>query len=106
MGSNLDQGEGGARRQKSSGDHQAQGEGGAKKGPSISQRGGEIPPVVPKGSSRTGDHLTPPAPWVSGPRTADRQGGTVRGHDRTSPVAGKSKSGSKDAQHPNVRTKK
>ncbi len=104
-GSYLEQGEGGARRMKSSGSHLDQGEGGARRGKSISQRGGEIPAVVPKGSSRSGDHLNPPGPWVRADRTADRQGGTVRGHDRTSPSAGKSKSGSKFAQHPNNKRK-
>lgn len=74
-------------------DNLAQGEGGArKKGPSISEKGGRIPANVPKSKSRSGDNKTPPRDWVAGPKTPDKQGGTSRGHDRTSPTAGKSKS--------------
>lgn len=87
---------------KKSGDHLSPtGEGGAKKGPSISQRGGSIPANV-KGSSRgSSDHLTPQRSDVAGPRTPQRGGHDRVGHDRVNPTAGKAKSGSKDAQHPN-----
>ena len=64
----------------------------------------------------TGDHMSPykpstrasgshmePGPNVPGTdKSAQRGGGNVGGSDRISPTAGKSKSGSKDAQHPNV----
>ncbi len=85
-GSHTAQGEGGARGQKTSGSHLEQGEGGAKA-------------VGPSGS-----HLRP-HPALSD-MTNDRQGGTKRGHDRTNPTAGKSKSGSKFSQHPNNRKTK
>lgn len=95
----LEQGEGGARgvkahgshtnpagptgafTKKSSGSHLEQGEGGA------------------RSTRPTGSH-TEPHPALTD-QTAVRGGGGVRGHDRTNPTAGKSKSGSKFAQHPN-----
>lgn len=73
----------GAGRSKSSGSHLAQGEGGA------------------RSTKAVGSH-TQPHPSLTD-MTSDRQGGTKRGHDRTNPTAGKSKSGSKFAQHPNNR---
>lgn len=56
---------------------------------------------------KAGSHLTPSAHYVPGSdKTSDKQGGSPGGHDRVSPTAGKSKSGSKNAQHPNVTVKK
>ena len=94
----LEQGEGGATRTKRTGSHlDPKGPTGAfKKGKGISERGGNIPPNVPKGSSRQGDHLVPPRPWVAGPKTAERSGGTPRGHDRTNPTAGRGNAGDKN----------
>lgn len=85
-GSKFDQGEGRARSTRPSGSKYAQGEGRAR-------------------STRvSGSHLTPyPS---STDMTSDRQGGTRRGHDRTNPLAGKGKSGSKFSQHPNLTTKR
>ena len=81
-GSHLAQSkEGGAFSSKASGSHLEQGEGGAK----------------PRGDS--GSHLDPHPSLTD--QTAVRGGGGVRGHDRTDPTAGKSKSGSKFSQHPN-----
>ncbi len=55
---------------------------------------------------KTGSNLTPSDWLVPGSdSTSDKQGGTPGGHDRISPTAGKSKSGSKNAQHPNVNAK-
>lgn len=85
-GSHTAQGAYGARSQKASGSHLDQGEGGAKAmGPS-------------------GSHLQPHPALTD--MTSDRQGGTVRGHDRTNPTAGKRKAGSHTAQHPNNRRSK
>lgn len=78
----------GAFKQKSSGSHLDQGEGGAK----------------PRAANAGGSHLTP-HPALSD-KTSVRGGGTRRGHDRTNPTAGKSKSGSKFSQHPNNRKSK
>lgn len=76
----------GANKSKASGDHLAQGEGGAR-------------------STRPGGSNTTPHPALTD-MTSVRGGGTKRGHDRTNPTAGKSKSGSKFAQHPNNRRSK
>jgi hypothetical protein len=54
-----------------------------------------------RSTKAVGSH-TQPHPSLTD-MTSDRQGGTKRGHDRTNPTAGKSKSGSKFAQHPNNR---
>jgi len=89
-GSHLDpKGEGRLRGgRKASGSHLDQGEGGAK----------------PRAANSGGSHLEP-HPALSD-KTSVRGGGTRRGHDRTNPNAGKSKSGSKFAQHPNNRKAK
>lgn len=86
-GSQYDQGEGGAFKTRKSGSNLDQGpaNGARSSRKKTSARGGEIPANVPKGSSRQGDHTTPPRAWVAGPRTADRQGGTIKGHDRPRP---------------------
>lgn len=76
----------GAGSSKASGDHLAQGEGGAR-------------------STRPGGSNTTPHPALTD-QTSVRGGGTRRGHDRTNPTAGKSKSGSKFSQHPNNRRSK
>lgn len=83
-GSKLDPtGPTGAFAQKSSGSHLDQGEGGA-----LTTR--------PSGS-----HLEQGPNLPGTDMTTERGGGTPAGHDRTNPNAGKSKSGSKFAQHPN-----
>jgi hypothetical protein len=92
------QGEGRAHSKKSSGSHlDPQGEGRINgTGPSGSHL------TTPHTQSKqSGSHLDvgPNVPGTD--KTAVRGGGTVRGHDRTNPNAGKSKSGSKNAQHPN-----
>lgn len=95
-----------------------QGVGGA---PTAKGNGSQHDPMPEaKTQGPSGDHLTPNKPmtrptgshlepgWnVPGTdKTSDKQGGTVRGHSRDNPTAGKSKSGSKDSQHPNVTTKR
>jgi hypothetical protein len=95
---NLEQGEGGAGKSKrGGGDPRAQGEGGVHgKGPSISQKGGKIPAALDGQNSSSGsDNLTPHKALTHQP-SAVRGGGTVIGHDRISPIAGKAHSGSKD----------
>ena len=74
-----------------------QGEGGAaKKGPSISQKGGKIPAALDGQNPSSGtDNLTPHKALTNQPSPV-RGGGTVIGHDRISPTAGKAHSGSKD----------
>ncbi len=89
----LEQGEGGATRTKAKGDHlDPTGEGGAKQGPGpkTSAKGGAIKANVPGPKNVSGSHLTPHPAKTD--KTADRQGGTVRGHDRTNPNAGKAHS--------------
>ena len=89
----LDQGEGGATRTKAKGDHfDATGEGGAKQGPGpkTSAKGGAIKANVPAAKNISGSHLTPHPAETD--KTADRQGGTVRGHSRDNPNAGKAHS--------------
>lgn len=100
-------------------DHLNQGEGG---GGTTKANGSPLSPVKDvKKQGPTGDHLSPnkpatrptgsqytPSDWLvpGTDKTSVRQGGTTKGHDRVSPTAGKSKSGSKDKQHPNVTVKK
>jgi len=94
---NLEQGEGGAGRQKSTSHNpREQGEGGAaKKGPSITQKGGKIPANLDGQNSSSGsDHLTPHRALTNRPSPV-RGGGTVVGHDRVNPNAGKAYSGKK-----------
>jgi len=62
------------------------------KGPSIAESGGEIPANVPTITQSSSDNLTPKRADVAGPKTADRQGGGLTGHDRSDPNAGKSTS--------------
>lgn len=88
-GSHLDQGPTGAGRTRKSGSHLEQGEGGARKGPSIAAQGGEIPAAVPAAKGN-GSHLTPDPALTD--MTADRQGGTIAGHDRVNPNLGKAHS--------------
>ena len=95
---NLEQGEGGAGRQKSTSHNpREQGEGGAAKHKAgITQKGGKIPANLDGvNSSAGGSHLTPPDALTNKP-SAVRGGGTVIGHDRVNPNAGKAHSGSKD----------
>lgn len=80
------QSEGRVSGSKPSGSHLEQGEGGAHT------------------MRASGSHLRPHPALTD--MTSDRQGGTKRGHDRTNPNAGKSKSGSKFSQHPNNRKSK
>lgn len=82
-GSQLDQGEGRAKSTRSAGSHLDQGEGRA------------------KATDTGGSHLDPHPALTD--KTADKQGGTIRGHDRVNPNAGKSKSGSKFDQHPSLK---
>ena len=91
-------------KSKKSGSPHDQGEGGAGRSrPTTSKRGGMIDANV-KGSTRgSRDNTTPVRAHVAGPRTAERGGHNRVGHDRVNPSAGKSKSGSKSAQHPNVK---
>ena len=89
--SHLDQGTNGVRRMLKGPKGGADIPANIKKGPSISQRGGEIPAVVGK-PRPTGDHLVPRQADVAGPVTPERQGGGIHGHDRTDPTLGKEKS--------------
>ncbi len=89
----LDQGEGGGGRSKKSGSHlDATGEGGAKQGPGpkTSAKGGAISANVKGPKNISGSHLVPQPAETD--KTADKQGGTVRGHDRVNPNAGKAHS--------------
>jgi hypothetical protein len=79
-GDHLAQGTHGARSQKSSGSHLEQGEGGAR-------------------ATQAGGSHTQPHPALTD-MTSDKQGGTVRGHDRTNPNAGKRKGGNPMRPHP------
>ena len=90
-GSHLDQGSWGAFKKLDGPQGGADIPANISKGPSIAQSGGEIPAVVPA-SKPTDDHLTPIRAHVAGPKTADRQGGGLTGHDRSDPNAGKSTS--------------
>lgn len=104
MTDNLKQGEGGATRSRRSGSPRDQGEGGARsKGPSIPQKGGMIPANVPPGR-KGGSHLQPHPARTN--KTAERGGGTIFGHDRVNPSAGKSKSGDHMSQHPSLQGRK
>ena len=106
---NLDQGEGdggGGYRTKSNGSHLdvakdvvMQGSTGDHLGQG---RSGGANTTRPSGSNLV------PSDWnvPSSDGTSVRGGGTVRGHGREDVTAGKSKSGSKNAQHPNVTVKK
>lgn len=87
-GSHREQGPTGAGRSKSSGSHMDQGEGRA------------------RSSRASGSHLDSGPNVPGSDSTAVRGGGGRHGHDRTNPSAGKSKSGSKNAQHPNNRRSK
>lgn len=101
MGNNLEQGEGGVTRKKASGSHlDPTGEGGVKRtqGPTDSKKGGKISPVVPANRGLSGSHLSPHPKATD--KTTERGGGTVKGHDRISPTAGKS--GSASEQHPSL----
>ena len=92
-GSHLDQGGWGAGRSKAKGDHlDATGEGGAKQGPGpkTSAKGGAIAANVKGPKNVSGSHLVPYPAETD--KTADRQGGTVRGHDRVDPTLGKAHS--------------
>lgn len=94
-GPQFAQGEGRARSSKRSGSHLDQGTHGARsKGPSGSHL---LPDFTITDTG--GSHLDPHPALTD--KTSDRGGGGRIGHDRTNPVAGKSKSGSKNAQHPN-----
>jgi hypothetical protein len=87
---NLEQGEGGATRTKSTGSHLDQGEGGAgKQDPAITQKGGKIPADVP--APKLGGSHTDPHPGTTS-KTAVRGGGGVGGHMQ--PGVGKGSSGS------------
>jgi len=100
-GPQFDQGEGGAGKTKSNGSHLSPAKDVVKQGPTGDHKTPYKPATRP-----TGSHLTPSDWLVPGSdKTSVRQGGTVKGHDRVNPNAGKSKSGSKNAQHPNVKAK-
>ena len=89
----LEQGEGGAGKTRNNGSHldpSGSAEGAVRKGPSIAAKGGAIPANVPGPKNVSGSHLTPHPAETD--KTADRQGGTVRGHDRVNPNAGKAHS--------------
>ncbi len=95
---NLEQGEGGAGRQKSTSHNpREQGEGGAAEHKAgISQKGGNIPAALDGQNPTSGtDNLTPHKALTNQPSPV-RGGGTVIGHDRINPNAGKAHSGSKD----------
>ena len=95
------QGEGGAGKTKANGSHLDPASDVVAQGPT----GDHLTPLNPS-TRPTGSHLDQGWNVPGSDKTSDKQGGTVRGHDRSNPNAGKSKSGSKDAQHPNVKTKK
>jgi hypothetical protein len=92
------QGEGGAGKKKSNGSKFDQYKGfGA--GPSGSKDTPYKPATKSSGSKDSADVSAD----LSG---TGRGGGTIKGHSRDNPAAGKSKSGSKFTQHPNVKTRK
>ena len=92
-GSHLDQGDGGAADSRANGSHldpAGSAEGAVSAGPSIAAKGGAIPANVKGPTNVSGSHLTPYPAETD--KTADRQGGTIRGHDRVNPNAGKAHS--------------
>ncbi len=95
---NLEQGEGGAGRQKSTSHNpREQGEGGAAKHKAgISQKGGKIPANLDGVNASAGGSNLTPHPALTNKPSAVRGGGGVVGHDRINPNAGKAHSGSKD----------
>ena len=102
---NLDQGEGGAAKTKGNGSPTSVAKDVTKQGTTgshldQSKSGGALPPKSNGSNLEPSDWLVP-----GSDKTSVRGGGTPGGHDRISPTAGKGKSGSKDAQHPNVDAK-
>ena len=89
----LEQGPGGAGKTRSNGSHldpAGSAEGAVRAGPSIAAKGGAIPANVQGPTNVSGTHLTPHPAETD--KTADRQGGTIRGHSRDNPNAGKAHS--------------
>ena len=92
------QGPWGGGKSKNNGSHRDVAKDVRKRGPS----GDHLSPYKPA-TRPNGDHLSPGPNLPGSDKTAQRGGGGVRGADRVNPNAGKSKSGSKNAQHPNNR---
>ena len=96
-GPQFDQGEGRARNPKANGSHMEVAGDVKRRGPT----GSHLDPY--KVAQRpTGSHLDQSWNVPGSDKTAVRGGGSVAGHSREDTNAGKSKSGSKNAQHPNV----
>lgn len=98
----LDQGVGGAKSTKKTGDHldPTGSEGGARRGKS-GNKFDQNPNVKTRVSS--GSHLDPVRSHVAGPRTPERGGHSRTGHGNFNPSAAKSKSGSHLDQHPSLK---
>ncbi len=94
---NQDQGPWSAWATKKAGSHRDPQKEAKVQGPS----GSKNDPYKP-GTKANGSHLDPGPNLPGSDKTAQRGGGGVKGADRINPKAGKSKSGSKNAQHPNV----
>lgn len=103
----LEQGEGRAIGQKSSGSHlDPTGEGRVSAGQKASGSHLDQGEGRATATKSSGSHLEP-GPNVPGTdMTSVRGGGTPRGHDRTNPNAGKGKAGNKFEQHPNNKLSK
>ena len=98
-GPQFDQGEGGAGSAKGNGSHLEPASDVVQQGPT----GDHMTPYKPA-TRPTGSHLEPSDWLVPGSdKTSVRGGGTKAGHTRENTNAGKSNSGSKNAQHPNVK---
>ncbi len=96
-GPQFDQGEWGAHSSKSNGSHTDPASDVKKQGPT----GDHMSPY--KVAQRpTGSHLDQSWNVPGSDKTPVRGGGGVKGHSRENTNAGKSKSGSKNAQNPNV----
>ena len=94
---NLEQGEGGVHTTRKTTKGTDLAPGASTKGPSISQKGGKIPAKNDGTNPSSGtDHLTPHKALTNQPSPV-RGGGTVIGHDRVDPNAGKAYSGPKFA---------
>ncbi len=97
---NLEQGPGGAGRQKPSGSHLDQAVGRNIEHPRNPNKGGKLDPAKEgrqdsgMNTHSTKDNLTPFKPTTNQPSPV-KGGGTVIGHDRVAPNAGKAFSGSK-----------
>jgi hypothetical protein len=97
-GPQFEQGPWGAGTSKPNGSHTSPAKDVVKQGPT----GDHMTPLNPA-TDPSGSHLEPGPNLPGADMTSVKGGGGVLGHDRANPNAGKSKSGSKDAQHPNVR---